>query len=678
MKKSFICLFLTCIMSMVAACTDIQDNSAGEASIDAVVSAYDLGQEKIEAMLEEMAFEQLSPKDQLTVTALQYLETILPGEVVAENLPENIKILTCCSGDLGNDGVNNMAVILENQFYGYGNEVLVVAVFEETGQGDYRYLEYTDDLFTQLEEDDDSWDTEYLYDVRIENGKLYVNDAKQCGEYIGYETVWMPGDNGLVLDEVVTTSLHLATGNGLKTVYRMQEGTAVCSAMSLWNAAVRDVTVYEGTFTAEQISFETVEKDYLPAMEEQNVTYTTEGESYDYHSLGITDELCADFTPEDGWKVAYIKMMDELLKTDESAGEYEYALLYIDEDEIPELVYGHSGYWVSVCTYAPGKESLGVKDVATVMERWPYGAFGNVGYEYLPGENLMRNFDQDHAGAVRYTSYFKVGDEKEIEDLYYLKSVVYDEKGDVNANVSVDENIRMEYFYNGEREITEEEYDAYRIDGDFRYIEGNQDGYKIVAELCKEAAWAEPEWKAAYKDVIEAVTNAHGQGDSETSGLTYDLIYLDSDFIPELVIGQNPQDAWVSVYTYAYGKSAEGVENVAVLVDKWRYNYGCNYGYHYAPGTGRIEEYVELHGNGYYYKDYYMKENGTLKESWTFLCEIEWLSEAEGHTETYYRDDELFTQERWDSFMDERRALDWELLEGTLNYEEIMAVLEAR
>ena len=71
-----------------------------------------------------------------------------------------------------------------------------------------------------------------------------------------------------------------------------------------------------------------------------------------------------------------------------------------------------------------------------------------------------------------------------------------------------------------------------------------------------------------------------------------------------------------------------------------------------------------------------MKENGTLKESWKFLCEIEWLSEAEGHTETYYRDDELFTQERWDYFMDERRALEWEFLEGTQNYEEIMAVLE--
>ena len=661
-----LCMALLCL----TACENSNESGAQEASVDAVVSAYDLGQEDVEAMLEEMAFEQLSPKDQLTVTALQYLETILPGEAVADYLPENIEVMTYCSGDLGNDGVNNMAVILENQYYGYGDEILVVAIFEETEEGDYRYLEYTDDLFLR---DEDDWRADYFYDVKIEDGKLHVNDAKQYGEYTGYESVWILEDNGLVMDEVVATSLHPATGNGLETVYRMQEGTVVCSAVSLWNKTVSDMTVYEGTFTTEQISFETVDEDYLPAAGELNVTYTTEGEAYDYRRLNITDEMFGEFSAEDDWKVAYIKMMDELFKADESAGEYEYAFLYIDEDEIPELVYGHSGYWVSVCTYAPGKESLGVKDVATVMERWPYGAFGNVGYEYLPGENLMRNFDQDQAGAVRYTSYFKVGDEKETEDLYYLKSVVYDEEGNISAK---GETGSVEYFYNGEREITEEEYDAYWIDGDFEYIEGNQQGYKIVAALCQGNSMVEPVWKDAYRAVIDAVTKEHEQGDSAAYELTYDLIYLDDDFIPELVIGQNPQDAWVSVYTYAYGKTAEGVENVAVLVDKWRYNYGCNYGYHYAPEEGRIEEYVELHGNGYYYKDYYMKENGTLKESWKFLCEIEWLSEAEGHTETYYRDDELFTQERWDYFMDERRALEWEFLEGTQNYDEIMAMLE--
>lgn len=668
-------VLLLCILSMallcLTACKNSNESVAQEASVDAIVSAYDLGQENIEAMLEEMAFEQLSPKDQMTVTALQYLETILPGEAVTEHLPENIEVMTYCSGDLGNDDVKNMAVILENQYYGYGDEILVVAIFEETEEGDYRYLEYNDDLF--LRDEDDDWDTDYFYDVRIEDGKLHVNDDKQYGEYTGYETVWTLEGNGLVLDEVVMTSLHPASGNGLKTVYRMQEGTAVCSAVSLWNATVRDMTVYEGTFTAEQISFETVDEDYLPAAEDLNVTYTTVGEAYDYRRLNITDEMYGEFSAEDNWKVAYIKMMDELFKADERAGEYEYALLYIDEDEIPELVYGPSGYWVTVCTYEPGKENLGVKDVVVVMDQWPYGAGGNVGYEYLPGENLMRNFNQDQAGAERYTSYFKVGDEKKTEDLYYLKSVVYDEEGNVSAK---GEAGSVEYFYNGERQITEEEYDAYWIDGDFQYVEGNQQGYKIVAELCKGNSMVEPAWKEAYRDVIDEVTKEHQQGDLAAYELTYDLIYLDDDFIPELIIGQNPQEAWVSVYTYVYGKTAEGVENVAVLADEWRYNYGCNYGYHYAPGEGRIEEYVELHGNGYYYIDYYVREDGTLHEGAKFLCEIEWLSEAEGHTETYYRDDELFTQERWDYFMDERRTLDWEFLEGTQSYDEVIIMLE--
>ena len=72
-----------------------------------------------------------------------------------------------------------------------------------------------------------------------------------------------------------------------------------------------------------------------------------------------------------------------------------------------------------------------------------------------------------------------------------------------------------------------------------------------------------------------------------------------------------------------------------------------------------------------------MRSYGNLNTGRKFLCEMEFISEAEGYQMTYYRGDELFTQERWDYFMDERLALDWEFLEGTQTYDEIMTGLES-
>lgn len=669
-KHLFLFLILSTIISFTA-CANQGDSLKEEVSVDTVIPSDATIQEDVEEISEEVAFDKLLPKDQRTVLALQSLETTLPAETVGENFPEDVEVLARCSGDIGNDGVNDVAVILENQYYGYGDELYVLCMFEEAESGTYRYTEYTEELFLRDKEDD--WATEYFYDVRIKDGRLHVTNAMQTEEYINYESIWVLEDEDLILNEVVESHLNTTSGNGLEIQYKMQEGTAVCSAASLWNQAMDGRIIYNAVFTPEKISAETIDEKYIPEMSEMYCTYAEDGRNYDYRRLGFTNEMYADFLPEDSWKAAYVKWIDALLKTDENAGQYDFALLYIDEDDIPELVYGPSGYWVSVCTYAPGQESLGVADVVAVMERGAYGAFGNYGYEYLPGENVMRNYDNDYAGAVRYTSYFKVGSNKEIADIYYLKTEIYDENGTINANTT---NATCKYFYNGELQITEEEYNNYIIKGDFQYIEGNQEGYKIIAELCKGNSYVEQAWKDAYKEVIETVTKEHGQSEAATLELTYDLIYLNDDYIPELVIGQPKVESWVSVYSYTLGKYSEGVENVAVLADRWRYNYGCNYGFHYETGTGWIEEYVELHGNGYYFQDYYMNAYGELSEGPRLLCEIEWLSEAEGRVDTYYRDDEELTQERWDYLMEERQGKVRELLEGTKTYDEIMTELE--
>ena len=49
-----------------------------------------------------------------------------------------------------------------------------------------------------------------------------------------------------------------------------------------------------------------------------------------------------------------------------SGEDYRYGLVYIDDDEIPELVTGIWGYWTSLYTYDSGK-------IYTLMDKWGYG-----------------------------------------------------------------------------------------------------------------------------------------------------------------------------------------------------------------------------------------------------------------------------------------------------------------
>lgn len=69
---------------------------------------------------------------------------------------------------------------------------------------------------------------------------------------------------------------------------------------------------------------------------------------------------------------AYADKIEELEKESREPGDIEYDLIYLDEDHIPELVAGQTGYYVNVYTYDAGM-------LCTVMEEWGYGAGGNHG-----------------------------------------------------------------------------------------------------------------------------------------------------------------------------------------------------------------------------------------------------------------------------------------------------------
>lgn len=189
------------------------------------------------------------------------------------------------------------------------------------------------------------------------------------------------------------------------------------------------------------------------------------------------------------WKDAYMQIIKKLHQEDKQQKAqdtsefmpyqaYTYALIYFDEDSIPELVAGLDGYWVSMYTY--DKEE---GKAHAVMDKWGYGAMGNAGYEYLPKKNCLRNYNSDFAGAVRYTTYERIKDGKMVS-VYpkNLKEVFFI---DQNHNGMPEENEYTDQptYYYGKKEISEEKYLSYIISGKFKNITGTMTYQKIRKKL---------------------------------------------------------------------------------------------------------------------------------------------------------------------------------------------------
>ena len=174
-----------------------------------------------------------------------------------------------------------------------------------------------------------------------------------------------------------------------------------------------------------------------------------------------------------GYKAAYLETCKSLASADGDG--VKFSLVYIDGDDIPELAAGNDGYWISLFTYADGK-------VYTVMDHAPYGAMGNVGYDYLPGHNCIHNSNADFAGMIRYETYMKINENHELETFRVIQADYFDDK---NGNRDVDEDEMDTYtddgrFFIGDKEITAEEFADYQK-GDYFFINGAKTLDEITA-----------------------------------------------------------------------------------------------------------------------------------------------------------------------------------------------------
>ncbi len=126
------------------------------------------------------------------------------------------------------------------------------------------------------------------------------------------------------------------------------------------------------------------------------------------------------------WKEAY-KQVVRLTNLDDS---YSYNLIYLDDDDVPELVIDNYGYYFFLYSYKDGH-------VVPVGEDFGYGAGGIADYEYVPKKNCIRYWNSDYAGIVCDLHFISIHDGKIVYD-YTCQMDNYDDL-DGNGYPSEDE-----------------------------------------------------------------------------------------------------------------------------------------------------------------------------------------------------------------------------------------------
>ena len=251
----------------------------------------------------------------------------------------------------------------------------------------------------------------------------------------------------------------------------------------------------EGTSESGQETEENTEENV-----EENTTTEATGESADELLAKLEhycEEMDAEQLPEENqWVSAYAEQVLYLMEAYKERCEeidiafkykqYYFNLIYLNEDDIPELVAGPLGQ-VSIYTYEAGEAGTSNSGTLhTVMDQWGYGGSGNYGYDYLPGKNVIYNLNVDHAGAIRYLSYLSMNEEYEL-DGFVLRYDYVDEDGNAFWGQNDEESEPLiNYYYicdDTERELSKKEFDSYQIQGDYASVVDTKNCLEIMEKL---------------------------------------------------------------------------------------------------------------------------------------------------------------------------------------------------
>ena len=215
------------------------------------------------------------------------------------------------------------------------------------------------------------------------------------------------------------------------------------------------------------------EEEAEPELQSEAQTETEPELQTEVQSEPQTEAQSESLPENDSWTQAYLSVIDEL-RADWELDRIDFSLIYINDDDIPELVFGPEGSGVSVYTWQDGH-------VYTVMDMWPYGTWGRV-YAYVPFQGIIGtvcySFGDTDYGHWHgdYWDFYQMTETCELEYAYGL-SRVYDYVGDTYENETVN------YYYEEDgmpepQEITEEEFNTYGVAGEREFY--YEDGEKYI------------------------------------------------------------------------------------------------------------------------------------------------------------------------------------------------------
>ena len=221
-----------------------------------------------------------------------------------------------------------------------------------------------------------------------------------------------------------------------------------------------DYDNYEYTYRDEQITQEEFEALKTEIFMKNNLMLEEYENSITSDSGDASPELAA-------MKAAYRDVVqvyyNEHKEYESEYSKLHFSLIYLDCDDTPELICGLGGYYVSMYAFKDGEAKL-------VIDNWPYGAFGNSGYDFHERTGLITNSNSDYAGLVVYLSIMRYDPETleitDDDDPMLWSSLVPDSNGD--GFIDTDEayaadydNIDYDkwYYYAGNRQISQEDYE---------------------------------------------------------------------------------------------------------------------------------------------------------------------------------------------------------------------------
>lgn len=305
------------------------------------------------------------------------------------------------------------------------------------------------------------------------NGTLYAS----CAEYFKI----------IIID---------SNGKTLKTINGHEEGFSTASGQGFWmndislenNETVLKVSYgeigeddqKEHEYTIKiDLSNYTVEKseniNIVEVDENDYVTNTTTEKQNAEDNMSLNNNS-ADYAKE------YIKIIDKY-ESDYPENNITCDLIYFNNDNIPDLVIGISGYWVSLYIYENGT-------IYNPVDEWGYGTGGSKYYEYLEKKGAIYNYGNSYAGAIGEITLYILNSKKEFDVLSY----VY-EGATLESTNSMYEQVQKElaetegYYYNGQK-ISEQEFNnklkefSVSIDEkDYKGLGGNRAAAEIKEQL---------------------------------------------------------------------------------------------------------------------------------------------------------------------------------------------------